>query len=88
MNRLYIHGIGTMAVGHEEPFSETTAALEKLPESYRTPLVLRHMDDLSYEEIAEVLGQPLGSIKSKIHRGRRMLQERLTAEGLREYIGG
>jgi len=69
-------------------WSSVSRALDRLPESYRTPLVLRHMDDLSYEEIAEVLGQPLGSIKSKIHRGRRMLQERLTAEGLREYIGG
>ena len=35
------------------------------------------MDDFSYEEIAEMLGVPLGTVRSRLHRGRRMLQKRL-----------
>jgi RNA polymerase sigma-70 factor (ECF subfamily) len=54
------------------------ALLAELPERYRTPVVLRHVDGLSYEEMAEVLGRPQGTIKAQVHRG--LAQLRAAAE--------
>ena len=52
-------------------------AIEALPEHYRIMIVLRHQEDLSYEEIAETLEVPLGTVKARIHRAREMLKTRL-----------
>ena len=52
-------------------------ALTALPENQRTALLLCRQDELSYEEIAEVLGCSLSATKSLIHRGRETLKERL-----------
>ncbi|MEQ1703044.1 MAG: sigma-70 family RNA polymerase sigma factor [Ilumatobacteraceae bacterium] len=49
------------------------AALAILPEDFRIPVVLRDVGDLDYAEIAEVLGVPVGTVKSRIARGRGML---------------
>lgn len=54
------------------------AALHALPKEYRAVLVLREMNSLSYEEIAEVLGLPVGTVKSRVHRGRMLLKDRLS----------
>ncbi len=51
----------------------TDAAVAALPEDYRLPVVLRDLADLDYAEIAEVLGVPLGTVKSRIARGRAQL---------------
>jgi RNA polymerase sigma-70 factor, ECF subfamily len=51
------------------------AALRRLPEEFRVPLVLRDVGDLDYAEIAETLGVPLGTVKSRIARGRAALAE-------------
>lgn len=48
-------------------------ALAKLPPALRAAIVLRHVEDLSYEEIAATLGVPLGTVKIRIHRGREAL---------------
>jgi RNA polymerase sigma-70 factor (ECF subfamily) len=65
---------------------ERTAALQRaidnLPEHYRIMIVLRHQQDLSYEEIAGVLDVPLGTVKARIHRAREMLKHRLEGEDL------
>ncbi|MBU6314882.1 MAG: sigma-70 family RNA polymerase sigma factor [Acidobacteria bacterium] len=53
------------------------AALRKLPEEFRVPVVLRDVADLDYAEIAETLGVPVGTVKSRIARGRGMLAEQL-----------
>ncbi len=53
------------------------AALAKLPEEFRVPVVMRDVGDLDYAEIAEALSVPIGTVKSRIARGRRMLLERL-----------
>jgi len=45
-------------------------ALDKLPETHRMVLLLRHQRDLSYEEIARILEAPLGTVKARIHRAR------------------
>lgn len=52
-------------------------ALAELSEEYRLVLVLKEMDELSYDEIAGVLGCPLGTIRSRIHRARAELKTRL-----------
>lgn len=53
------------------------AALADLPDDYRVAVVLRDVADLDYDEIAEVLGIPLGTVKSRIARARGRLVERL-----------
>lgn len=51
--------------------------LRALPEEQRTLVILRDLEDLSYEEIADVTGLPLGTVKSRLHRARAELSERL-----------
>jgi len=56
------------------------ARLLALPERYRAPLVLRHVDGLAYEEIAEALDRPAGTVKAQVHRGIALLRLALDAE--------
>jgi RNA polymerase sigma-70 factor (ECF subfamily) len=53
-------------------------ALAELAEDFRTVLVLKEMDGLKYEEIAEIVGVPLGTVRSRIHRARLELRDRLS----------
>jgi RNA polymerase sigma-70 factor (ECF subfamily) len=53
------------------------AAISRLPEEYRIVSTLYFMDDLSYEEIASILECPVGTVRSRLHRGRKMLQKAL-----------
>jgi RNA polymerase sigma-70 factor (ECF subfamily) len=48
---------------------EMADLLTELPERYRIPVVLRYIEDLGYGEIADVLGQPVGTVKANVHRG-------------------
>jgi RNA polymerase sigma-70 factor (ECF subfamily) len=52
-------------------------AIGRLPEAYRSVAALYFMDDLSYREIGAVLGWPAGAVRSRLHRGRKMLQKAL-----------
>lgn len=52
-------------------------ALKQIPEEFREVVVLRDVQQLSYEEIAEITGLPMGTVKSRINRGRTKLQELL-----------
>ncbi|RMH16662.1 MAG: RNA polymerase sigma factor [Acidobacteria bacterium] len=54
-----------------------TAALRQLPEPYRSAVVLREIQGLSYREIADVLDRPLNTVKVYLHRGRRLLRQAL-----------
>jgi RNA polymerase sigma-70 factor, ECF subfamily len=54
------------------------AALATLPEEFRVPVVLCDVADQSYEQIALTLGVPVGTVRSRIHRGRRQLRALLT----------
>ncbi|MBL8978392.1 MAG: sigma-70 family RNA polymerase sigma factor [Gemmatimonadetes bacterium] len=53
------------------------AAVDALPEEYRVVATLYFLQDFSYQEIAEVLDVPVGTVRSRLHRGRRMLQKAL-----------
>lgn len=53
------------------------AALAGLPEPWRQALVLRHFQDQPYEAIAEILGVPMGTVKTWLHRGRERLRQEL-----------
>jgi RNA polymerase sigma-70 factor, ECF subfamily len=56
--------------------------LEKLPTKYRIVLILRHLQVMSYEEMADILTMPIGTIKSHLFRARHLLKERLIAQHL------
>lgn len=58
----------------DEKLRRLDAAIARLPEHYRIMLILRHQEDLSYEEIADTLSIPLGTVKARIHRAREMLK--------------
>jgi RNA polymerase sigma-70 factor (ECF subfamily) len=64
---------------HAEDRSRVEAALNQVPEPYRTTLVLRDIEGFVYEEIAEVQGVNLGTVKSRLARGRALLKSLLTA---------
>ena len=65
------------AAEHRELDEMLQRCLNELPDHYRMAFVLRTFDDLSYEEIAESLGCPTGTVKSRINQARKMLRERL-----------
>jgi RNA polymerase sigma-70 factor (ECF subfamily) len=52
-------------------------AIQELSEPFRTTVVLRDIEDFSYQEIARMLGVPIGTVMSRLHRGRAWLRERL-----------
>ncbi len=56
-----------------------SAAIEQLPEEYRVVSTLYFMEDLTYVQIAEIVGCPVGTVRSRLHRGRKMLQKALWA---------
>src|SRR6185503_16023796 len=58
------------------------AAGEALPPAYRGVLILRRQEDRAYEEIADILELPLGTVKARIHRAHRLLKEKLTRQGV------
>ena len=60
-----------------EAVVELSDAINTLPESYRLLIVLRHVNELSYQEIAQVTDLPLGTVKTGIFRARKMLKDRL-----------
>ncbi len=57
--------------------AEVKEALEALPEHYRLPVLLADVEGFAYKEIAEILDIPIGTVMSRLHRGRKQLQKRL-----------
>ena len=62
--------------------ADLQAALDELPEAFRQAVWLRDVEEFTYAEIAEMLSVPIGTVMSRISRGRRLLFERLSAEGV------
>ncbi len=64
-----------------------TDALDELPDQYRTAVMLADVEGFAYKEIAEILDIPIGTVMSRLHRGRKKLQESLYEFGLdRGYV--
>jgi RNA polymerase sigma-70 factor (ECF subfamily) len=59
------------------PDDEVKAALEELPEIYRLPVLLADVQGFHYREIAEMLDIPIGTVMSRLHRGRKRMQQAL-----------
>ena len=74
-------------VAHSYQRSEDGKAMaelvNRLPAKYRTPVILRFVNDLSYPEISEALGQPEGTVKSSVHRGLKLLRSYIEPSGER-----
>ena len=66
-------------VAHDEVRRRVEEELRKVPEPYRTTLILRDLEEMSYDEIADVLEISLGTVKSRLTRGRDMLRQRLAS---------
>jgi RNA polymerase sigma-70 factor (ECF subfamily) len=64
---------------HEEVRAAVEKAVHDVPEPFQSALILRDLEEMSYEEIAEVLQISLGTVKSRITRGRNALRKRLAA---------
>ena len=65
-------------VVHEEVRARVEEELRNVPEPYRTTVILRDLEEMSYEEIAEITEVSLGTVKSRLTRGREALKRRLT----------
>src|SRR5579863_3499056 len=61
--------------------------LEQLPDKYRTVLILRHLQEMTYEEMASMLAIPIGTIKTHLFRARNLLKERLLAQYPEDALG-
>jgi RNA polymerase sigma-70 factor, ECF subfamily len=59
------------------PDEDVQRALEALPEGFRLAVILADVEGFSYKEIAEILGIPIGTVMSRLHRGRRALEKAL-----------
>jgi RNA polymerase sigma-70 factor, ECF subfamily len=68
------HELPDAALERSEREHELSALLAALPERYRVAVVLRHVEGFGYHELAEMLSQPVGTIKANVHRGTRLLR--------------
>jgi RNA polymerase sigma-70 factor (ECF subfamily) len=67
---------------NKEQRSEIESVVQMLPAAYRELIVLRHSQDLSYDEIAEVTGLPLGTVKNRLFRAREAMRDHLLQRGI------
>jgi RNA polymerase sigma-70 factor, ECF subfamily len=79
---VYISPVGnerqpTDVAQQHEFLAKVRSCVQELPDEYREAVVLRDMESLSYEEIAIALKLPTGTVRSRIHRGRLLLQQKL-----------
>jgi RNA polymerase sigma-70 factor (ECF subfamily) len=61
---------------------EIESVVRSLPNAYRELILLRHSQDLTYEEIVEVTGLPLGTVKNRLFRAREMMRQQFVARGI------
>ena len=62
--------------------AEVQAAVDALPENFRVPVLLADVEGFAYKEIAEMLNIPIGTVMSRLHRGRKALQKALYDYGV------
>jgi RNA polymerase sigma-70 factor, ECF subfamily len=66
----------------KERRGEIEAVVKTLPTNYRELIILRHSQDLTYEEIVEVTGLPLGTVKNRLFRAREMMRQQFVDKGI------
>jgi RNA polymerase sigma-70 factor, ECF subfamily len=66
----------------EERRAEIERVVRQLPSVYRELIILRHQHDLSYDEIAEVMSLPLGTVKNRLFRAREMMRQQFVERGI------
>ncbi|MCY1062970.1 MULTISPECIES: sigma-70 family RNA polymerase sigma factor [Nannocystis] len=71
----------SMSASRSDMRKDLDAAIGALPERYRAVVMLYYLEDVSYPEIAEILELPLGTVKTHLHRAKRMLREHLDGWG-------
>jgi RNA polymerase sigma-70 factor (ECF subfamily) len=69
----------------EERRAEIERVVRQLPSVYRELIILRHQHDLSYDEIAEVMSLPLGTVKNRLFRAREMMRQQFVNRGITEF---
>ena len=67
------------AIDVQMEYKQVVAALDELPEEYRVAVTLCDMEEMTYESASEALGVPIGTIRSRVFRGRRILRHKLVA---------
>ncbi len=77
MNEAGLEPSAETAVIESLPDEEVQEALSSLPEQFRAAVLLADVEGFSYKEIAEITGVPIGTVMSRLHRGRKALQKRL-----------
>jgi RNA polymerase sigma-70 factor (ECF subfamily) len=70
------------------PDAEVKQALEDLPDNFRLPVILADVEGFSYKEIAEMLDIPIGTVMSRLHRGRKAMQKSLHEFALQRGLVG
>lgn len=78
--------LSSASESQDGPHGRVLDAVQGLPAIYREPFVLRHLNDWSYRQIAEVMGLPVDSVETRLVRARRMLREALGATGSRDHV--
>jgi RNA polymerase sigma-70 factor (ECF subfamily) len=76
-SRLKDHESPEAMAGRDEVESVVVGAIEELPEDLRTAITLRELEGLSYEEIAQAMDCPIGTVRSRIFRARGFIEDRL-----------
>jgi RNA polymerase sigma-70 factor (ECF subfamily) len=69
------------------PASAVKDALQSIPEEFRMAVFLADVEGYSYQEIAEIMETPTGTVMSRLHRGRRLLREMLGEYAAEQGIG-
>ncbi len=64
---------------------EINNAIDRLPEEYKMVVLMADVEGLSYKEIAQIIDHPIGTVMSRLHRGRKILQRTLARYAEREY---
>lgn len=76
-----------VALGRSELSEQMQAALDSLPDYYREAILLVDTQDVSYEECAQITEANIGTVRSRLHRGRELLRKRLLKDGYDGYTG-
>jgi len=72
-----MHAISCRTHTSKQPDSDIKNALQELPDEFRMAVYLADVEGFSYKEIAEIIDIPAGTVMSRLHRGRKLLREKL-----------